>query len=117
MPNNNKKLEQKKRAAMAYLSALGHKGSFDQAANDWLAGTPMEVVSVYKPIRQDGSMNYNGIVNAIFEEIDNVDVSKNPQLANAVQSAYRISRGKTSQMGDESGMYEAVEAYPRKAVK
>ena len=108
MPNNNKKLEQKKRAAMAYLHGLGHSGDFDKAANDWLAGSPMDVISAHKPIRQDGSMNYNGIVNAIFEEIDNVDVSKNPKLANAVQSAYRIYRGKTSQIGDESGMYEPV---------
>jgi len=102
-------MERKKRAAMAYLHGAGFaNGSFDQAANDWLASKPMDVISQYKPIRRDGSMNYNAIINAIFDEIDNVDLNKSPKLATAVQNAHRINRGKTSQIGDESGMYEPV---------
>jgi hypothetical protein len=110
MEKKQSSIERKKRAAMAYLRGAGFKGaSFDAAANDWLASKPMDVISQYKPIRHDGSMNYHAVINAIFDEIDNVDLKRSPTLATAVQNAHRIHRGKTSQIGDESGMYEPVQ--------
>ena len=107
--NKVSSLDRKKRAAMAYLSALGYGGAnFDEAAQKWIAGSPAEMISYHKPIRSDGSLNHRKAVDAIFEEIDNVDTDSNPKIAKAVQNAYRIYRGKTSQIGDESGMYEPV---------
>lgn len=94
------KMDRKKRAAAAYLKAMGFDGDFDSAAHQWLA-TRGDVISYYKPIRPDGSMNYGKMVDAIFEEIDNVDLDRSPKLSSAVQRAYRIYRGKTIGQGDD----------------
>lgn len=94
-------MDRKKKAAMAYLSSMGYAGSFEDASQKWLAGQPMDTISIYKPLRKDGSLNYRNMVEAIFDEVDNVDGSRDPKIANAVQKAYRIYRGKTSQPGDD----------------
>lgn len=100
--------DRKKRAVMAYLNGMGYSGGFEDAVQQWMAQSPKDVIAAHKIVRRDGSMNINGAVNAVFEEIDNVDLDRSPKLATAVQNAYRIYRGKTSQIGDESGMYEPV---------
>ena len=106
--------DRKKRAVMAYLSAMGHGDDFDSAVHKWMAGMPSDAIAGHKPLRHDGSINASQAIAAIFDEIDNVDVTGNPKLANAVQKAYRIQRGKSMQQGDDAE-FDKTHAYEDQA--
>lgn len=94
-------LERKRRAAMAYLKAMGYDGDFDTAVHGWLAGQPADTMSIYKPIHQNGKVNQHGAIQAIFDEIDNIEIGDNKAIARAVQTANRIYRGRTINQGDD----------------